>query len=69
MKGNLYEVSFGDDVLDIYSFSATDAAILAVAKRINDGKSTMIHSVFNCDTDEFEVLFPCRLQLLEDTPA
>lgn len=66
MKKCLYDVVFGLDHIEVYALSVTDAAILAVAQRISEGKSTTIDQIHDTEDNDFGVMFPCALQLTED---
>lgn len=65
MKKYLYDVVFELDHVEVYANNPTEAAILAVAKRIGAGKSTTIDQIYNCDAEDFDVLFSAHLVLVE----
>lgn len=64
MKNYLYDVVFGLDHINVYAGNPTDAAILAVAQRIKEGETTEIDSIYNYDTENFDVPSPCKLILM-----
>jgi len=64
MKNYLYDVVFGIDHVEVYAGCTLDAAILAVAQRIGEGKSTQIDQIYDCDAEDFDVLFSCKLTIV-----
>ena len=45
MKNSKWEVDFGDELVVVYALSKVDAEILAMAKRIEDGKHHNVHCI------------------------
>lgn len=45
MKEEYFRVYFHDDVIEVYALSFRAAAILAMAKRIEDGKRYMVNYI------------------------
>lgn len=64
MKTYLYDVVFGLDHIKVYAGNPTNAAILAVAQRIGEGKTTEIDQIYDCDAEDFDVLSSCKLILM-----
>lgn len=55
---------FGGNIM-VSAFSATDAAILACAERIQDGRDTKIQSIENLEENDIEITFTCKLALVD----
>lgn len=66
MKNYLYDVVFNLEHIEIYAGNPIDAAILAVAKRIEAGRSTTIDQIYDVEREEPVTLFPCCLVLVEE---
>lgn len=61
MKNYLYDVVFGIEHYEVYAGNPTDAAILAVAKRISEGKSTDFDQLYDCEREDNIIFEPCKL--------
>ena len=65
MKTYEYDVVFDLDHITVFASCPTDAAILAVSKRIKDGKSTTIDQIYDVEREDSITLSPCNLVLVE----
>lgn len=64
MKNYKYDVVFGVEHYEVYATNPVTAAILAVAKRIEEGKSTEIDEIYDVEAEQF-VVYSCYLTLVE----
>lgn len=65
MKNYEYDIVFGLDHITVFANNPTDAAILAVAKRIEAGNSTTIDQIYDVEREESVILTQCRVCVIE----
>ena len=65
MKNDLYDICFGLDHVEVYATSPLNAAILAVARRIKEGKTTTIDQIYDVERDDSVIFSRCIITMVE----